>query len=173
MMKQFPIRLAVKISVITLLFYTAGYFLLFSIYREIRIKISAIRLHYSGEYEAIQSRVEKERALLSRLEQKNAIMIDSGKTSTDYYTFIRKTLVKRNIQTIKINSSKQISVNDNNLEVFSINFTDNYKNIGIVINDLENGPFFCSIKELHLVSKSLTENIIDASLVVSFRRMDK
>lgn len=173
MLKQFPIQLAIKIIIVILFFYVIVYYLVFPVYKEIRNTITAIHIHYSGEYETIQSRVEKERALISKIEEKMMASIDSGSLSMSYYSFIRKVLGKRDIQTIKVNRNRLASENNQNQEVFSINFTGKYNIAGIVVNDLENGPFHCSIKELHLVAKSLIENTVEASLVVSFRRMAK
>jgi hypothetical protein len=135
-MKQFPVRLAVKILIFATLFSAAGCYLVFPVFNEMRYTITAILFYYSGEYEKILSQVRDKRAALARLEQKMAVSSDSGKTNTDYYSFIQKTLIKRDIQAIKVYSSKQTPGNDPGREDFSINFRGNYSILGKVINDL-------------------------------------
>ncbi len=171
MLKQFPLRLAFRTFITILIVTVVVYNLISGIYGDIRNTASAIQYYYSGVNEKMQSRIQKEKALLADLEQKIASPTNSEKMSTGYYDFIREIFAKKGVQTIKIASGEPIMKENAWQEDFSTTFTSTYHTVGMIISDLENGPFFCSVKSVHLVSKSLTGNTLEVSMVFSFSRV--
>jgi hypothetical protein len=79
--------------------------------------------------------------------------------------------MKDGIQVIKINYGEQISMNGVAREDMSVVFFSTYPRIRMIVHDLESGPFSCAIKSLHLTSKSLIGNNLEAEMSISFYRM--
>jgi hypothetical protein len=173
MFKNFPIKLSAKILLAAILFLVFLGYAVFPVFVQVKDKTGTIWSLYSGSAKEASLKLEKERAMLLELEKKVLPQTDPTKKSAAYYNFLQETLKKQNIPASKINSGEQITANNINREDFSLNFYSTYHPIGSLVSDLENGPYFCSVKSLHVLSKSLLGNTLEAEMSVSFYRLEK
>jgi hypothetical protein len=173
MLKQFPIKLGLKILITAILLLAVVRYTLFPVFAQVRYKVAGIWSFYSGADKEAALNLEKERAALLDLEQKVLPQTDPTKKSAGYYDFLQGTLKNHNIPAVKINSGEQITAKNIQQEDFSVNFSGTYLTIGLLVSDLENGPYFCSVKSLHVVSKSLLDNTLEAEISLSFFRLAK
>jgi hypothetical protein len=176
MLKQFPIRLSLKILIAVALMLAAAKVLVYPFYVRVQEKIPALWSYYSGNDKKATGIFETDKAALAGLEQQAGVPAnETGKTgkSAACYDFIQEVLKKHGIMSVKINSGNQITVKNIKREDFSLHFSSTYHTVGLIVSDLENGPFFCSVKPLHVFSKSLLNYTLDVDMSLSFYRFIK
>jgi hypothetical protein len=173
MFKQFPIKLSVKILFAGMVFLLCIHYFVFPLYVQFKNEVITVWSILSGSDKQASLDLEKERAILAELEGKVVCQTDPTKKSAAYYDFLQETLKKHEIQAANINSGDQITAKNVRREDFSIKFSGTYHIVGMLACDLENGPFFCSVKSLHIVSKSLLSGSLEADMGMSFYRLVK
>jgi Tfp pilus assembly protein PilO len=172
-MKQFPIILSAKILLAVALLLALLVYAVIPAFVYVKDKSTAIWSFYSGSAQEASMQLEKERAALLELEKRVLPQTDPIKKGAAYYDFLQETLKKHNVPASKINSGEQISSNNVKREDYSLKFTGTYHTIGLLVNDLENGTYFCMVKSLHVVSKSLLDNTLEADMSAFFYRLER
>jgi hypothetical protein len=173
MLKRFPLLLTAKTLITLILFASVVRYMVFPIASKAWENMLDLRGYYSGANKEIKLRLEKEHAELLEMESKLLPRTDPGKKSAAYYDFMQETFKKHAIQAIKINSGEQITMQNVKRESYSIIFSSTYPIVGRIVHDLENGPFYCAIKSIHLLSKSLIGNTIEVEMSLTFSRMER
>lgn len=120
----------------------------------------------------------KGKKVLTELEQKNEGLLKNKKSietlsssensSAKWYDFLQKLLKDHNIEADRINSTGVQTTGKFGVEDFSFRCKSNYHNIGKFIYEAENSDFVCSVKNVHLISKSLLSNNLSVDITISF-----
>ncbi len=169
--KLFPVRLAARLAfVAVILLVMIRYFLLPPLL-QLRGDVLNIWSLYSGSAKDAAFRFEKERSTLVELEKKVLPQTDPTKKSAAYYDFLQESVRKHGVSASKITSGEQFTANNVRREDYSLKFVSGYHSVGALISDIETGPYFCSVRSLHIVSQSLTDNTLDADMSLSFYRL--
>jgi hypothetical protein len=173
MLKQFPIRLSIKVLFAAALMIVAVRLLVYPLFIRVQDKIPAIWSHYSGKDATTAVSFERDKAALVEFEQNAVLLANGAKKSSAYYDFLQEVLKKHGIMTVKINSGNQTTIKNVKREDYALNFSTTYHTVGAIVSDLENGPFYCSVKPMHILSKSLLNYTLDVEMSLSFYRIVK
>ncbi len=173
MFKSFPIRLSLKIVIALVFFLGLARYAFFPLCISVRDEVGVLWSLYSGEDKVFAKKLETDRARLVDFERKALPQSDSTRKSAGYYDFLQETLQGNGIQAVRINTGDRKVEKNYQREDFSTTFSSTFHVIGTLTSDLENGPYFCSVKSLHIYSKSLRDNMLEAELSLAFYRLNR
>jgi hypothetical protein len=173
MLKQFPIRLSIKIILAGTLLHVVIRLLAYPLFIRVQEKIPPFFSYYSGNDTKVIQTLEKDKAALEEFEKNVNFQNDSATKGSAYYDFLQEVIKKHGILAAKINSGNQIIGTNVKRDDFTLHFSTTYDTVGSIVSDLENGHFLCSVKPLHIFSKSLLNYTLDVDMSLSFYRLAK
>jgi hypothetical protein len=172
-LKQIPVRRIAFCTVIVVVFAVIARYAIVPVGSQVFEKAIGLWSYYSGADKALGIKLKAEQQILSELEQKVSSVNGAEKNSSVYYDFLQVILKKHGLSAGKINAGNQITKNSIVQQDLSVTVNCTYHVLGTILDDLENGQYFCCIKNVHLVSRSLLGNSLDADVNISFYRLKK
>lgn len=155
-------------SIIVGIIILLSFFLISPLVKSISETVSSIYSIYTGNNRKILQELEQENKKLLRNKKNVEKLSSADNSSAKWYEFLQNNLKEYKIETSRINSTGIRNMGKFSVEDFSFRCKSKYHTIGLFISKIENSEFVCSIKNVHLISKSLLSNNIDVVITISF-----
>ncbi len=157
-----------EICVLVCLFFICGSVLIKPLIKNISASARAIYSVINKKNNKLIFEMKNKNETLLNIEKRVKKLSSSENSSAKWYEFIQNMIKKHNIEARRINSTGIYDESEFDVEDFSFSFKGTYHDIGKFINSVENSGFVCSVKKVHLISKSLLDKNLDVDITISF-----
>lgn len=123
---------------------------------------------YGKDIESLHEEEKQKNKTLTKKKRNIETLASSENSSAKWYEFLQSLLKEHKIAAERLKSTGVTSTGDLDVEEFSFHCKSTYPEIVNFIEAVEKSEFVCSVKNVHLISKSLIKNDLDIDISVLF-----